>query len=368
LIVSIVTGGSLLAPSAAFACGGLVAANGAVNLSRTTTLAAYVDGIEHYITAFEFSGLGGAKFGSIVPLPGEPESVKRAGDWTLQRLIQEVTPPIPQPAAIGFGTAASADRAQVILEVEIDALDITVVKGGAASVAEWAIAEGFDLSPDAPEVLEFYAERSPYFMAASFDAKRAADLSQSAGDSTPIHVTIPVEKPWVPLRILALGRKATEPVTADVFLLTEAAPALLPVPVGAGTAAGLPVARGLTIERSQAASSLLLADLRSDKGMKWLPARGMWLTFLKLDGLASEIGYDLAIDASGAGRPSWRAAGFPIGVFGLAQNPVRGPSVRFIDRFVQVPVSSVDRTGWIASSLLLIIVAAVAVFRRRTIG
>lgn len=369
LIVSIITGGSLLAPSAAFACGGLVAANGAVNLSRTTTLAAYVDGIEHYITAFEFSGLGGAKFGSIVPLPGEPTSVKRAGDWTLQRLIQEVTPPAPlAPTAFSAGESLSADRAQVILEVEIDALDITVVKGGAGEIATWALEEGFDLSPDAPEVLEFYADRSPYFMAAAFDAKRAANLNQFAGDSTPIHVTIPVKKPWVPLRILALGRNAVEPVTADVFLLTEAAPALLPVPVGAGNDAGMPIARGLRIERSEAASKLLLSDLRSDKGMKWLPGDGMWLTFLKLDGLAKDIGYDLAIDASGAGRPSWRAAGFPIGVFGLAQNPVRGPSVRFVDRFVTVPVASVDRTGWIASALLLATAAGVALYRRRNLG
>jgi len=358
LIVSIVTGGSLLAPSAAFACGGLVAANGAVNLARTTTLAAYVDGIEHYITGFEFTGLGGAKFGSIVPLPGEPTSVERAGDWTLQRLVQEVSPPA---RTVRFDALIeTAARAQVILEVEIDALDITVVKGGAASVAEWALEEGFDLSPDAPEVLEFYAQRSPYFMAAVFDADRAAALNQTAGDSTPIHVTIPVEHPWVPLRILALGRQGTEPITADVFLLTETTPALLPAPAGSGSAPGLPIARGLTLERSEAASSSLLADLRSDKGMDWLPARGMWFTFLKLDGLARDIGYDLAIDASGAGRPSWRAAGFPLGVFGLAQSPIDASPSGYVARLVQ--------TGWTAASLLLIAVAAVAVHRRRNLG
>ena len=38
--------------SAAGACGSLVAANGAVNLVRTTTLAAYHDGVEHYVTSF----------------------------------------------------------------------------------------------------------------------------------------------------------------------------------------------------------------------------------------------------------------------------------------------------------------------------
>ena len=55
----------------ALACGGLIGPNGAVNLLRTTTMAGYHDGAEHYVTAFQFAGGGGA-FGSITPLPGDP--------------------------------------------------------------------------------------------------------------------------------------------------------------------------------------------------------------------------------------------------------------------------------------------------------
>src|SRR5215207_1619500 len=76
----------------ALACGGLIGRNGSVNLVRTTTLAGYHDGVEHYVTSFEFAGSGGA-FGSIVPLPGIPTDVQRGGDWTLQRLVREVRPP-----------------------------------------------------------------------------------------------------------------------------------------------------------------------------------------------------------------------------------------------------------------------------------
>ena len=79
--------------SAAGACGSLVAANGAVNLVRTTTLAAYHDGVEHYVTSFEFTGVP-KTFGSIIPLPDKPSNVERAGDWTLQRLEREVNPPL----------------------------------------------------------------------------------------------------------------------------------------------------------------------------------------------------------------------------------------------------------------------------------
>ena len=69
-----------------------MAPNGAVQLVRTTTLAAHHDGVEHYITNFEFAG-NQESFGSIIPLPGEPTTVERAGDWTLQRLQLEVAPP-----------------------------------------------------------------------------------------------------------------------------------------------------------------------------------------------------------------------------------------------------------------------------------
>src|SRR5688572_26945894 len=82
-----------LTATAAGACGSLVAANGAVNLARTSTLAAYHDGVEHYITSFEFTGAP-ETFGSIIPLPDKPSKVERAGDWTLQRLQQEVAPPV----------------------------------------------------------------------------------------------------------------------------------------------------------------------------------------------------------------------------------------------------------------------------------
>src|SRR6201997_4397093 len=78
----------------AFACGGLIGPNGAVNLARTTTLAAYHNGIEHYVTAFTFTGATKGRFGSIVPLPGIPSKVERGGDWTLQRLEREVAPPV----------------------------------------------------------------------------------------------------------------------------------------------------------------------------------------------------------------------------------------------------------------------------------
>ena len=288
-----------LAATPVLACGGLIGPNGAVNLLRTTTLAGYHDGEEHYITAFQFAGGGGA-FGSLTPLPGVPSKVEKGGDWTLQRLVRETEPAVP--AALRLSLESAAGDAEVLMEVRIDALDVTVLRGGADEVGRWAKDNGFRLPPDAPEVLEFYAERSPIFLAAVFDADAAAERGQAVGDGTPVHVTIPTDNPWVPLRILALGKTGEERVEADVYLLNDQKPALLPAPTGEN---------GLTLLNNEPASDSLLTDLRSDRGMEWVPSSA-WLSKVRIDASADQLGFDLAIDASGAGAPSYVDAGLAL--------------------------------------------------------
>jgi hypothetical protein len=311
----------LAAATPAGACGGLVGENGTIQLTKTTTLAAYHDGVERYVTSFEFSGTG-ESVGSIIPLPDIPTEVVRGGDWTLQRLAREVAPPAEESFQ-ATGAALAADSAEVILETQIDALDITVLRGGGDEVGTWARDNGFLLTPDAPEMLDFYGRRSQIFMAARFDASRAAALGQAAGDGTPIMLTIPTDAPWVPLRILSLGLDGEQLVEADVFLLTDEEPHLL---------AGGP---GLRLERSEPANPQLLDDLRSDVGMEWVPAT-MWFTYLQVDAPAKELDYDLAVSSdrstlptltdTGVTAPEARAvtaadaglATWPLGAGGLA--------------------------------------------------
>jgi hypothetical protein len=76
-----------------------------------------------------------------------------------------------------------------------------------------------------------------------------------------------------------------------VFLLTDDEPGLL---------AGGP---GLSLERSEAASDGLLADLRSDVGMEWVP-EDMWLTYLQVGTEARNLDYDLAISADETTLPT----------------------------------------------------------------
>lgn len=279
------------------ACAGLVTPSGNVRVDTTTTLAAHHDGVEHYVTSFAFSG-GGAEFGSLVPLPGNPSKIERGGDWTLQRLIRERDSRRTRatPAAAG-GSAAFGDSAEVVQTARIDALDVTILKGGAASVGEWARKQGFKLSPDAPAVLDFYAARSPYFMATVFDGKAAQDRGQQVGEGTPVHLTIPLENPWVPLRILGLGQQGGASINATVFLLTDRRPALLH--------GNTP---GVRVDLDEPASSSLLADLRSDKGMEWVPER-MHLMSLDINEQQGRLSYDLATDVTDRQAPSAVAAG-----------------------------------------------------------
>jgi uncharacterized protein DUF2330 len=294
----------------AAACAGLIGPNGAVNLLRTTTFAGYHNGVEHYVTSFQFAG-GSGQFGSLIPLPGVPDKVEKGGAWTLQRLIRETTPLRPDFAPLALNSARSADKAVVLMEVRIDALDITVLQGGGAQVGQWATEHGFRLPPAAPEVLDFYANRSPIFLAAVFDADAAKARGQEIGDGTPVHVTIPTANPWVPLRILGLGKNADDRIDADVYLLTDSRPALLPYPF----------ANGMRLDHSAVATTSLLDDLRSDKGMEWVPQSG-WLSKIAIDASASQLTYDLAVDAKGT-SPSRVAAGLqaPASVTGSSGQP-----------------------------------------------
>jgi hypothetical protein len=334
---------TLAATSAAWGCGGLVAPNGAVDLERATTLAAYVDGVEHYVTAFEFSDVN-SDFGAIVPLPGVPTSVKKAGDWTLQRLVQEVTPPPPLAESGSAGALASPRKAQVLLQTRVDALDITVLSGGGPAVVRWVKAHGYEVSDDAPAMLTFYAKRSPVFLAAKFDPAEAIKRGVRSGDSTPIQIAIPTPNPWVPLRILGMAMEDDPFVNADLFLLTPRKPALL-------------TGRGVNLKRSEAASPLLLRDLRSDKRMGWMPATGLWFSYLRLHTPPDRLTYDLAIDTTGDNHPSPMAAALPAAF-------AKGPVVDLGNEPSHVRWIAIGAVG--AVVICSLIGVAVAPLRRRT--
>ena len=216
-----------------------------------------------------------------------------------------------------------------------------MLKGGGAEVGQWASDHGFRLPPDAPEVLEFYASRSPIFLAARFDADAARARGQQVGEGTPVHITIPTDNPWVPLRILSLGKPAAERIQADVYLLTDGRPTFVP---------GQFLGRGLNLLADRAASTSLLADLHSDKGMDWVPTSGMWLSYAQVNARAGQLTYDLAADVHGQ-LPTATKAGTAVAV--------------------STPSSSGGLGPWLvigAMSVLVVGVAVVATAAYRRVG
>jgi hypothetical protein len=292
-------------PAAAFACGGLIAPGHAEVLQRATTLAAWHDRVEHYVTGFQFAG-SADRFGYIIPLPGVPTNITKGGGWTLERLEREVSP-VERDGALLLAASSAGPSVSVLQRTKIGALDITVVRGGGPDVAAWAKANGFPLTPDAPQVLGRYSEDGAVFALARFDRVTAAQQGLIEGQGEVIQFAIPMSAPWVPLRILTLGKVPSEAVDADVFVLTEERPTFAPA---------LPSIQGMTVRASEPASAQLLSDLRSDKRMGWLPAGGMWLTALQLDTRAVTVGYDLSIDG---GHPGFSRVPVP--------TPAPGPQV-----------------------------------------
>jgi hypothetical protein len=162
------------------------------------------------------------------------------------------------------------------------------------------------------------------------------------GEGTPIHVAIPTPNPWVPLRILGLGRQEGELIQADVFLLTDSPPATLPQ---AERPSGDPDQRGLIQEVSEPASASLLRDLRSDDRMRWLPRSDLWLTYIRINEDAGRLTHDLAIDASGYGHPDPVAAGF---ARKLVSAPTDDPTTRETFAVLALLVGTAFSAGWIA--------------------
>lgn len=281
----------------AAACGGLIAPNGAIRLARATTLVEWHDGIEHYLTSFSYNGEA-TSFGYIVPLPAVPVKVEEGGDWTLQRLFRETHPqPFIEDLRFAFGAAPAAAPAEVLQQVKVKALDITVLRGSGQAVLDWAKANGFAIDAETHAHVLQYAKGSPIFMAAKYNAARAAEQRLIFGDGAPVLITLKVPHPWIPFEVLAAGSQ----VQADLYMISD-----MPVNTtewravvgqsGVGTqVAGAP---GFTLVSQEKMNDSLYHDLSTDKNMSWVRRDG-WLTYLTLDAPDEQVTYDMSVTPMG---------------------------------------------------------------------
>ena len=296
----------------AFACGGLIAPDGDVRLDKAATLIAWHDGIEHYLTSFAYTDpnqTGNTNNGSsastpavgwIVPLPAVPLKIEDGGAWTLQRLERETLP--PEPATITAGAADSAAApAQVLQQVQVEALDVTIVRGSGPAIVEWAKSNGFFLNDETAAHLGIYAKGSPIFMAAKYNAAIAQQRGQISGDGVPLLITMRTAHPWVPLEVLALDGQQ---VNADLYFLTDEPLNVSDFNAVVGESAvgqDVPGAPGMKVAFQEKMTDQLYHDLSTDRNMGWVWPDS-WFTYVTLNAPDTSVSYDLGISPRGVIR------------------------------------------------------------------
>ncbi len=297
-----------LAPTA-FACGGLIAPDGDVRLDKAATLIAWHDGIEHYLTSFAYTDpnqTGSANstttnVGWIVPLPAVPLKIEDGGAWTLQRLERETLP--PEPAGVVFDSAGTAapSAAQVLQQVQVEALDVTIVRGSGPAIVDWAQSNGFFINDETAAHLGIYAKGSPIFMAAKYNAAIAQQRGQISGDGVPLLITMKVAHPWVPLEVLALDGQQ---VNADLYFLTDEPLNVSDFNAVVGESAvgqTVPNAPGLKVAFQEKVTPQLYHDLSTDRNMGWVWPDS-WFTYVSLNAPDTSVTYDLGISPRGVIR------------------------------------------------------------------
>jgi hypothetical protein len=282
----------------ALACGALVAPNGSVRLARATTLVAWHDGVERYLTSFSYQG-DFSHLGWIVPLPAVPMNIEEGGAWTLQRLELESHP--VQPTFGVEAATAQPDSAAVLQQVKIEALDITVIRGSGPQVLNWATGNGFFLNEETRAHLLEYAKGSPIFLAAKYDTSAAKARGLLQGDGTPLLITMKTAHIWVPLEVLAIEGQQ---VQADLFLLTDQPVYTSDVAAMVGQSSvgsQVPGGPGFVLSFQEKLTPTLYHDLSTDRNMGWV-SPDSWLTYLTLDAPEPTVTYDLGVSSKGVIR------------------------------------------------------------------
>jgi hypothetical protein len=341
----------VLQASQVLACGGLVAPDGDVRLAKATTFVAWSAGVEHYVTSFAYTGAV-ADVGWIVPLPAIPTSITEAGAWTLQRLEREFAPPVTFAADAAVPAAAGLPSAVVVEQVQVEALDVTVLKGSGQAVINWCIHNGFLVSAEIENHLLRYAGSSPIFMAAKYNTSIAEQRHQQAGDGVPLLITMHTPQLWVPLEILA---NEGAPVNADLFLLTDK-PLVTQsgVPVTSASSIGSVIdgAKGFTVAGAEPMNASLHHDLSIDRNMSWVPATG-YVAYLTLNAPGADVSYDLGVDSNNVIR--LMSFGTPLANLAGANANIPPPAD---------PSALVFPLLLIAGTMLVVIPLSVAAWRR----
>jgi hypothetical protein len=206
----------------------------------------------------------------------------------------------PQPifAAGALSAAPLADKALVLQQVQVRALDITVLKGSGQAIVDWCRLNGFLLNGETRAPPVGVRQRQPDPHGRQVQRRPGPGYRQLVGDGAPVLITMKLDHPWVPLEVLANG---VAEVNADIYLITPDrmyTSDLAALEQESPEGSFVPHVPGLAVQYQQPVSDQLHRDLSTDKNMGWMQPGG-WLTHISLSAPATSVTYDMGVSRSG---------------------------------------------------------------------
>ncbi len=221
---------TLLAPSAAFACGGFFCFTQPVDQSAERIL--YVQQAGKITVHIQISYTGDdKKFSWVLPLQAVP--TLGTGSDTVFSILEQATAPTFQlqwqqkdgcngyslcefdPAADGSGGGGPADgtKGVVVLKEEIvGPYKSAVIKGNSGKeLVAWLNDNGYVQPPETEPLVDSYAKQGFVFLALQLQKDKGA------GDLVPVVVTLDEVAPCLPLRLTKLAVQPDMPIVAWVL-------------------------------------------------------------------------------------------------------------------------------------------------------
>lgn len=165
-----------------------------------------------------------AHFAWVIPVPAIP-AFQIGSQALFDRLLTTTVPsygfgtrtgcPVSgTPSAPSTGTGAQGTDPHVVYKAAVGAYEIHVISGTKADdVQQWLVDHGYAPSADAPPILQKYLEEGYLFAAVKLQNGVGVDQIH------PIVITVPGDKPCVPLRLTRVA--AVENMAVRAFFLAE---------------------------------------------------------------------------------------------------------------------------------------------------
>jgi MYXO-CTERM domain-containing protein len=233
------SGGLLLVPSSAWACGGFFCGGQVMNQSGEEIIFAEQNGQLEAHVLIQYTGAAD-QFAWVVPVHAQP--TLSIGSPTFFQQVNQATQPYFQldwqqnGNCYGYGRTAFTDNAggstpqtgpagapvpgvDVLQQSQVGPYEsATLTATDASALSQWLQTNGYNLTPQGSAALSPYVGQGYYFVALKLQQ------NQGTGDIRPIVLSFPSTTPCIPIQLTAIAAQPNMPIHAFVFADTRAVP------------------------------------------------------------------------------------------------------------------------------------------------